>query len=242
LLSNIVLDELDRELSQRGHRFVRYADDCNVYVRSRRSGERVMASVVRFIEKRLRLKVNLAKSAVARPEERHFLGFRLQAGELPGESLVLLSKRTKARIDEKVRELTPRNFGQSLRDCIRKLNGYLGGWINFFGICTVEAERTLHNLDAHIRRRLRAIQLRHWKRKRSIARHLISLGVRPKSAWGGVYGEHKSTWKLSHTSCVDRGLDNAYFANRGLLSLQQRWRELHAPAVNVPRQLMLSLG
>jgi hypothetical protein len=242
LLSNIVLDELDRELCERGHRFVRYADDCNVYVRSKRSGERVMASVVRFIEKRLRLKVNVPKSAVARPEERHFLGFRLRAGELCGESEVLLSKRTQVRIGEKIRELTPRNFGRSLTDCVRKLNGYLSGWINFFGICTAEAERTLHNLDAHIRRRLRAIQLRHWKRKRTIARRLILLGVRPKTAWGGVYRGHKSTWALSHTGCVDRGLGSAYFADRGLLSLEQRWRDMQAERVNVPKQLVLQWG
>jgi group II intron reverse transcriptase/maturase len=242
LLSNIVLDELDRELARRGHLFVRYADDCNVYVRSRRAGERVMASVVQFIERRMRFKVNTHKSAVARPEERHFLGFRLQAGELPGESQVLLSKRTKGRIDEKIRELTPRTFGQSLKECIRRLNEYLSGWINFFGICTVGAERTLGNLDAHIRRRLRAIQLRHWKRRRTIVRRLIRLGVRPKTAWGGVYRERKSCWRLSHTGCVDRGLDNAYFAGRGLLSVEQRWREMLAQVINVPRQLKLPLG
>jgi group II intron reverse transcriptase/maturase len=242
LLSNIVLDELDRELAQRGHRFVRYADDCNVYVRSRRSGERVMESVTRFLERRLRLKVNQQKSAVARPEERHFVGFRLKAGELPGESEVLLSKRTKDRIDEKIRELTPRLFGQSLKDCIRKINVYLSGWINFFGICTAAVEVVLQALDAHIRRRLRAIQLRHWKRRRSIVHRLIRLGVRPKSAWAGIYGGHKSIWKLSHTSCVDRGLDNAYFADRGLLSLAQRWQELQAQAITVREQLMLQFG
>ena len=108
LLSNIVLDELDEELSQRGLHFVRYADDCNIYVRSERAGQRVMASVSRFIERRLRLKVNSTKSAVARPEERHFLGFRLRRAPLQGEVEVLLSKRSKERIDEKIRELTPR--------------------------------------------------------------------------------------------------------------------------------------
>jgi hypothetical protein len=132
LLSNIVLDELDRELERRGHRFVRYADDCNVYVRSVRAGQRVMASIVAFIEGRLRLKVNSAKSAVARPEERHFLGFRFRRDPLDGEVEVLLSARSKGRIDEKVRAMTPRNWGNSLRECIRQLNAYLVGWINFF--------------------------------------------------------------------------------------------------------------
>src|SRR5207248_8006732 len=132
LLSNLVLDELDRELAQRGHRFVRYADDCNIYVRSERAGKRVMASVVGFIERRLRLKVNATKSAVARPEERHFVGFRLRREPLTGEVEVLLSKRSKMRIDERLRGLTPRIWGQSLRACIRRLNAYLLGWIGFF--------------------------------------------------------------------------------------------------------------
>ena len=133
LLSNIVLDELDHELARRGHRFVRYADDENIYVRSERAGHRVMASVVRFIEKQLRLKVNQAKSAVARPEERHFVGFSLRRNPEDGTMEVFLSKRSKERIDAKIRELTPRAWGQSLPGCISKLNTYLRGWLNFFG-------------------------------------------------------------------------------------------------------------
>ncbi|MBI2893012.1 MAG: group II intron reverse transcriptase/maturase [Deltaproteobacteria bacterium] len=226
LLSNIVLDELDRELSQRGHRFVRYADDCNVYVRSERSGKRVMASVVRFIERRLRLKVNAAKSAVARPEERHFVGFRLRREPLTGEVEVLLSRRSRDRIGEKVRELTPRNWGQSLSDCIRRVNAYLLGWIGFFWICTATEVQTLRIIDAHIRRRLRALMLRHWKRRRTIVRRLIRLGVRPAVAWRGIHKEHRSWWALSHCAPVDRGLRNAYFAERGLVSLAVRWAEL----------------
>jgi group II intron reverse transcriptase/maturase len=234
LLSNIVLDELDRELGQRGHRFVRYADDANIYVRSERAGHRVMASVVAFIERRMRLKVNAAKSAVARPEERHFLGFRLRRKPETAEVEVLLSKRSKGRIDEKVRELTPRTWGDSLDECIRQVNGYLLGWIGFFRICTAAEERTMQTLDAHIRRRMRALVLRHWKRKRSIVRRLIRLGVKPKSAWGGIYQEHRSWWALSHTSAVDRGLRNAFFAKRGLVSLVDRWREWHALDIIAP--------
>jgi group II intron reverse transcriptase/maturase len=228
LLSNIVLDELDCELCQRGYRFVRYADDCNIYVGTERAGHRVMASVVKFIEGRMRLKVNMAKSAVARPEERHFLGFRLRREPLLGEAEALLSVRSKSRIDEKVRELTPRTFGRSLKDCIKQVNAYLLGWIGFFWICTTAEERTMRMLDAHIRRRMRAIVLRHWKRKRFIARHLISLGVKPKTAWQGVYKEQRSWWALSHTSVVERGLRNAYFAERGLVSLAERWKDYHA--------------
>lgn len=241
LLSNIVLDELDRELARRGHRFVRYADDCNIYVRSERAGQRVMASVVRFIESRLRLKVNAAKSAVARPEERHFVGFTLRREPEDGHIEVLLSKRSKTRVDDKIRELTPRTWGQPLSACIAQINAYLLGWIGFFWICTEAAAQMLGALDAHIRRRLRALLLRQWKRKRTIVRRLIKLGVKPKTAWK-VYEGHCSWWALSHSSPVDRGLRNAYFAERGLVSLVARWREFQARAVIVPAQLTLALG
>jgi group II intron reverse transcriptase/maturase len=241
LLSNIVLDELDEELNRRGHRFVRYADDCNIYVRSERSGQRVMASIARFIESRLRLKVNEAKSAVARPEERHFLGFRLRREPMSGEVEVLLSKRSKDRIDEKIRQLTPRNFGNSLKACIRRLNAYLRGWIGFFWICTSVEERTLHNLDAHIRRRLRALLLRHWKRKRFIVRRLIKLGVKPATAWRGIYQGNKSWWALSHCYPVERGLSNAYFAKGGLKSLEAQRQEFWARLVRASAQLTLDL-
>lgn len=241
LLSNIVLDELDRELGRRGHRFVRYADDCNVYVRTERAGQRVMASITRFIEKRLRLKVNAAKSAVARTEERHFVGFSLKREPMEGKVEVLLSKRSKERVDSQIRELTPRNWGNSLRACIRRLNEYLLGWIGFFGICTAKNEKTLAKLDAHIRRRLRAIQLKHWKRKRTMARRLIRLGVSRRTAWRRVYQGRKSVWSLSHDPAVERGLRNAYYAERGLVSLAEQWRsrQIVAPALE---QLCLALG
>jgi RNA-directed DNA polymerase len=241
LLSNIVLDELDQELEERGHRFVRYADDCNIYVRSERAGQRVMASVVSFIERRLRLKVNASKSAVARPEERHFAGFRLRREPLDGNVEVLLSKRSKDRIDAKIRELTPRNWGRSMQTCILQLRAYLLGWLGFFGICTDSIERTLGQLDAHIRRRLRAIQLTHWKRKRIRARKLIHLGVSRPMAWRGVYDGRKSVWALSHAPAVDRGLRNAYFAERGLVSLREHWKG-ETKDIVAPAQLWLALG
>ena len=241
LLSNIVLDELDWELERRGHRFVRYADDSNVYVATERAGQRVMASLTSFIERRLRLKVNAGKSAVARPEERHFLGFRLRCEPLEGEVEVLLSKRSKERIDSKIVELTPRTWGSSLARCISKVNTYLLGWSGFFRICTASEERTFSWLDAHIRRRLRAILLKQWKRKRTIVRKLIGLGVNPKAGWRGVYAGHKSLWALSPCPAVDRGLRNAYFAERGLVSLRERWKE-HHQAIVPPVQLTLALG
>lgn len=237
LLSNIVLSELDTELTRRGLRFVRYADDANIYVRSERAGRRVMDSITRFIEDRLRLEVNAEKSAVARPETRHFLGFRLLPKQ-NGDPGILLSERSQKRLRVRIRELTPRSRGESLEATIRRLNKYLVGWSGFFGICTAEIERDLGGTDAHIRRRLRAIVLRHWKKKRTIARRLIRLGVHRHTAWRRVYEGQKSLWALSHDPAVDRGLRNAYFAERGLVSLLARFRHTWAVAV-APRQLML---
>lgn len=240
LLSNIVLDELDRELARRGYRFVRYADDANIYVRSERAGHRVMASVVRFIERQLRLKVNQAKSAVARPEERHFVGFSLRRNPEDGTVEVVLSKRSKERIDARIRELTPRAWGQSLRGCIASLNAYLRGWLNFFGTsCTDAVVRTLHNLDAHIRRRLRALLLRQWKRRRFIVRRLIRMGAQARTAWRVIYEGRKSLWALSHCAPVDYVLDKRYFAEQALLSLEHHYREMHR--VIAPTQLPLAL-
>jgi group II intron reverse transcriptase/maturase len=231
LLSNIVLDELDRELKKRGHHFVRYADDCNIYVRSERAGKRAMESISRFIVKRLRLKVNEKKSAVAKPEERHFVGFRLRRDPESGEVEVKLSKRTKKRVDSKIRELTPRTWGNSIKSCIHRINVYLIGWIGFFRICTRDEMRTFGALDAHLRRRLRMIILRHWKRRRFIAKHLIKRGVRSKTAWSTVYRDKRSWWKLSHTNAVERALPNTFFADLGLVFLTKKWEEYQARTI-----------
>jgi len=240
LLSNIVLSELDEELARRGLRFVRYADDCNIYVRSERAGQRIMASVTEFLNKRLRLSVNASKSAVARPETRHFLGYRLlpRAGE---ESGILLSERSEKRLRERVRELTPRNGGRSLEEVIRRINAYFNGWLGHFGVCTSEIALVLRYTDAHIRRRLRAIVLKHWKRRRTIARRLIRLGVKPRTAWRRVYAGRKSLWALSHDPIVDRALRNAYFAERGLVSLREKCEVIWA-ANAAPKQLTLPMG
>jgi group II intron reverse transcriptase/maturase len=243
LLSNIVLDELDAELARRGHRFVRYADDCNVYVRSEQAGLRVMASLTGFIEGRLRLKINQDKSAVARPQDRHFLGFSLRLDPQTGSVEILLSERTKRNAMARIRQLTPRNWGHSLEAAIERINRWLTGWHQFFGIAatTDEVMQMMRKIDGHVRRRLRAIILRHWKRKRTIARRLIRLGAKAQSAWRGVYDGRKSVWALSHAPVVDNALRNAYFADRGLLSmvrLHARERE-HAAALKEPSQLLL---
>jgi len=226
LLSNVVLDELDWELEERGHRFVRYADDANIYVRSERAGLRVMATVVQFIERRLRLKVNADKSAVAQPEKRHFVGFRLRHNWETNQVEVLPSKRSTDRLAAKIRRLTPRAWGRSFDSCISRANGYLRGWIGFFGICspTPEVIRLLHSTDAHLRRRLRALLLRQWKRKRYIARHLIRMGARPGTAWRVVYERHKSLWALSHEALVGFTLSKLYFEQRGLLPVEILYR------------------
>jgi group II intron reverse transcriptase/maturase len=240
LLSNIVLDELDQELARRGHRFVRYADDVNVYVRSERAGQRVMASVTGFIEGRLRLKVNQSKSAVARPEDRHFLGFRLRLDPQTATVEVLLSERTMRNAMDRVRQLTPRNWGGKLDSCIARINAWLRGWHGFFGIASSCEMQMMRKIDAHIRRRLRAIILRHWKRKRTIARRLIKLGVKRESAWRQVYAGRKSWWALSHTPAVDQGLRNAYFAKRGLIFLADRHPQTHRHIV-APESPQLAL-
>ncbi len=231
---------LDRELDRRGHRFVRYADDAKVYVRSERAGRRVMASLCEFIGRRLRLKINEAKSAVARPEERHFLGFRLWVNPYTGVVEVLLSERTKRLAMERIRQLTPRNWGGTLESCIARTNTWLRGWHGFFGIASATEMRMMRTLDAHIRRRLRAIMLRHWKRKRTIARRLIKLGVKRENVWRQIYSGRKSWWALSHTSAVDHGLRNAYFAKRGLLFLADIHRQAHRQIV-VPVTPQLAL-
>ena len=223
LLSNIVLDELDQELTRRGHYFVRYADDCNVYTRSKRAAERVMRSTTSFIERRLGLKVNTSKSAVARAG-RHFLGFRLllQGGEVR----IGLSARTQVRLKTNIREHTPRTWGQSLDACITKLNAYLRGWVEFFGIGN-SIKGVLRNTDAHLRRRLRAIILHQWKTDRVAVRRLIQLGVHEALA-GTVYLGQVARWHKSQHEAVRRGLHNAFFAKRGLLSLESLWLERHA--------------
>lgn len=226
LLSNIVLNELDEELRRRGHRFVRYADDCNIYVRSKRAGERVMESITGFIEKRMRLKVNCTKSAVAEPDERHFVGFRLVVNPADLTVKIGLSERTRKRIKDKIRALTPRNLGMSLEKAIKRLNWYLQGWIGFFHVCETDIG-FLRDMDSHIRRRLRAIKLKQWKRKRTRWKELAKCGVLKRAAGNAVYGKARGLWALAAHRIVHRALRNTYFEDLGLLSLKQKWGQMH---------------
>lgn len=204
LLSNIVLDEWDRELARRGLAFVRYADDCNIFVRSARAGQRVMNSIRRFLEQRLRRRVNEGKSSVTRPEGVHFLGFRF--GTSPGGTVeVLLSVRTEERLKARIRELTPPTWGQSLRTGIEELNRYLEGWMGYFRLCTAEGATVFRRYDAHIRRRLRAIVIHQKKRSRFLYRHLLARGSSPQQAAGAAFSR-RGVWHRSNRHRDDPSL------------------------------------
>lgn len=229
LLSNIVLDELDWEMGRRGLRFVRYADDFNVFVQSERAGQRVMESLTRFIEGRLRLAVNTEKSEVARPEQIHFLGFSLRKRE-GGEGVeVHLSQRSRDRLDTKVRDLTPRNWGGSIDACIEKVNVYVRGWVGYFRLCTHEcAEAIFRRYDAHIRRRLRALIIRQRKRPRYLFRHLIARGV-PRGAAAGTAFASRGIWNRSNRPGIQRAYPNVWFHER-LASIWATWLRFNPPA------------
>jgi len=181
-----------------------------------------MKSIGEFIEKRLRLKVNSTKSAVAQPSERHFLGFTLKYDATDGLAVITLSRRSRSRLASRITELTPRNFGNSISECVNEVNQYFTGWMGFFRICSGNVKSLLRSHDAHTRRRLRAIHLKHWKRRRFIYRQLIKLGVKREMA-RMVFARKRKLWALSHCMAVDRGLNNKYFTGIGLLSLSDLW-------------------
>jgi RNA-directed DNA polymerase len=213
LLSNLVLDELDRELERRGHRFVRYADDCNLYVRSERACQRVMESVARFITQKLKLKVNETKSAVARPQERKFLGFSFSAGP---EVKRVIAPKALDRFKRRVREITRRAKGVSMRTTIDELAPYMRGWRGYFGFC--ETPEVLTGLTRWVRMRLRAAMWRQWKTPRRRREALIELGVRSRLA-SNTAGSGLGPWYLAKAKALSGGLSNAYFKSLGLPSL-----------------------
>jgi group II intron reverse transcriptase/maturase len=243
LLSNIVLDELDWELARRGLRFVRYADDANIYVRSQMAGERVMAATRRFIERRLRLKLNEEKSCVSHPGKVHFLGFRL-CKLWDGSIHVYLSDRSHQRIVQRIRELTPRTWGNSLETCIERLNEYLTGWEAYFDLCTRPQASRWPHYDAHIRRRLRTIIVHQRKRPRFLFRHLkrcgVSKGAAAMTAWS-----RQGKWAKGNMRGMHRAYPNAWFAER-LVSVWEQWRKRHPERPNQPasdgQQYLFALG
>ena len=216
LLSNLVLDELDRELEKRGHRFVRYADDRNIYVRSERAGQRVMASIERFIIRKLKLKVNAAKSAVARPRERTFPGFTFTANRQPKRRI---AGKALARFTRKVRELTRRTRGISVETMGRQLATYLRGWRGYFGFC--QSPSVLGNLDSWIRRRLRSFQWKQWKRGRRRFAELRRLGV-GKDLAAQTAGSSHGPWRISRSPALSYAMPGAFRDELGLPRLQAR--------------------
>lgn len=216
LLSNILLDALDKELERRGHRFCRYADDCNVYVKSLAAGKRVMDSLKRFLLNRLRLKVNEGKSAVSKVTERQFLGFRLlQNGKIN------VSPPSVKKMKNVVRQITKRNRGRCLEQVITELNVRLGGWVNYFKL--IDRPEQLSRLDGWIRRKLRCYRLKQRKRSYPKAIFLINLGVDPRSAWNTAKSG-KGLWRLSRTPALQQAMSNAWFNENGLINLERKAR------------------
>jgi RNA-directed DNA polymerase len=236
LLSNVVLDELDGELARRGLRFVRYADDFSVFVRSERAGQRVMDSIRKFLEGRLRLKVNEEKSSVSQPNDLTFLGFHLGKTSA-GKVKVTPSKRTDERLDTRIRELTPRSWGQCVAACIAKVNSYLRGWFGYFRLCTKEGIGAFDRFDTHIRRRIRALIIRQKKRPRHLFRHLLARGV-PGGLAAKTAFQRRGIWRRSASFGIHKAYSNAWFADR-LLSLKDEWQRLHPPEqVSYQQQLL----
>jgi RNA-directed DNA polymerase len=210
LLSNLVLDELDRELDRRGHHFVRYADDCNIYVDSERAGQRVMEGVTRFITHRLKLKVNQAKSAVARPGQRKFLGFSFTGGREPKRRI---APKAIARFKEKIRELTSRTRGISLQQMVKQVTTYLRGWLGYFSDC--QTPSVLPRLEQWLRRRLRSVVWKQWKRGRKRFRALRKRGV-GKDLAAQTAGSPHGPWRIANSPALAIALPNAHFAKLGL--------------------------
>ncbi|MCI0557288.1 MAG: group II intron reverse transcriptase/maturase [Nitrososphaera sp.] len=216
LLSNIVLDELDQELVKRGHRFVRYADDCNIYVRSQRAGDRVMGSVKRFIEKKLKLKVNDSKSAVARPAERKFLGFSFFWRSGPRRRI---APKAIERFKERIRVITQRTRGVSMERRISELSSYLKGWRGYFSFC--ETPTVLTSLEEWVRRRLRSVYWKQWKKSRRRFAELRKRGVTGELVAKTV-GSCHGPWRLSKSPALSIALPIKYFDWLGVPRLAVR--------------------
>jgi len=220
LLSNIVLDELDQELEMRGHRFVRYADDCNIYVKTKRAGERVKASVTQFIESRLKLKVNQAKSAVDRPWKRKFLGFSFSVNKEPK---VRVAEQSLQKAKAKIREITSRKKPMKMEERIKKLNQYVTGWGGYFSLA--DTPSIFKEMDKWIRRRLRMCLWKQWKNPKTKVKRLISLGMPKDKAfeWGNT---RKGYWRSAGSPILQRALDNQYWESNGLKSLTDRYNSV----------------
>jgi group II intron reverse transcriptase/maturase len=215
LLSNIVLDELDKELEKRGHKFCRYADDCNIYVRSKKAGDRVMASLINFIEGRLKLKVNRTKSGVRHCSEVKFLGYTL----LPG-GFIRIADASIKRLKDKVREITQRNRGLKFEQVIKELNIMITGWTNYYKLANRWLS-TLRDIDGWIRRKLRCYRLKQCGRKYTIYKFLKGLGIPENTSWNVVMYS-QGWWAMSVKQAVGKAMGTEWFARQGLHSILQR--------------------
>jgi RNA-directed DNA polymerase len=221
LLSNVMLDDLDKELERRGHKFVRYADDCNIYVKTQRAGERVMERVKTFLEKKLKLKVNPKKSKVDRAERVKFLGFSLFKRK--GEVLIREANRSRERFCEKLRRLTKRTRSGKLEEVIQEINRYTMGWIGYYRLANTPS--VYEDLDQWIRRRLRQMIWKRWKRGTTRYQMLVKMGIPRWYAQEGAGG--KSPWHMSNSPVIKAALSNDYLRNSGLKSIRARCQELH---------------
>ena len=219
LLANLLLDDLDKELERRGHRFCRYADDCNIYVRSEAAGKRVMESVTRFLQKRLKLRVNRGKSAVAEVKDRKFLGYKLLTDGRLGIAPDSL-KRARGRI----RRITRRNRGISVTQMIDELNEFLTGWVIYFSLAECRAH--LRQMDGWVRRKLRCVRLKQRKRAKSIADFLRRQGVPEWRAWPLALSG-KGWWRMAGSPQASEAMPLAWFREQGLVNLTERYAALH---------------
>jgi len=218
LLANILLDDLDKELTERGLKFVRYADDCNIFVRSKRAGERVMESVIRFVEGKLRLKVNRDKSAVDRPWKRKFLGFTFMSNR---EATIRIAPKKLEQLKERVRGITSRSRGISMENRIKELNRYVMGWIGYFRLASIKTH--CEKLDEWIRRRLRMCTWKQWKLPKTRLRKLRALNV-PEWAARMMANSRRGYWEMSRN--INNALNLSYWKDQGLISLTSRFLEI----------------
>jgi RNA-directed DNA polymerase len=218
LLANIMLDPLDKELEKRGHTFARYADDFIILVKSQRAGERVLSSITKYLQHRLKLVINTEKSQVVRACESKFLGFTFKNGQIKWHPKILL------KFKQKIRELTNRNWGVSMHYQLYKTSQYMTGWINYFGIAN--CYQLCCDLDHWIRRRVRMAFWRQWRKPGTKVRNLLKLGVPIQSAVGcGITS--KGPWRSSKTPGINQALNDAYLKKSGLVSLRDGWIKLH---------------
>jgi len=221
ILANILLDELDKELERRGHKFVRYADDFIIMVKSQRAGERVFSSIRKFLERELKLEVNETKSKVARLDECTYLGFQIIRGK------IRWSPKSELAFKRRIKELTGRSWGVSMKYRLMKLRQYMRGWIGYFGIS--EYYKPVPPLDQWIRRRVRMCYWKMWKRPKKRFKELRKLGVTPRQI-KMVVSSRKAYWKLSRTLATNMGMGNAWLQEQGLISLKEQWSRIHYPA------------